>query len=187
MIEIAQPGTGIIFMKVGTHAGETLENIVERKMQELTDANEIYWGYGGPTCHPILHVQPFVKERLESGHAIYLAMEQMNSKHFAEPKEATEYSDDGVEWHKIPDGIHVLGSRYALILNSLEVQETTIDLGDLRVGAGTSAGKSASKYIRGHVDKGCFVVEPARNDPEGSAKQVGLVATLKAPYAVLLK
>lgn len=188
MPEIVRPGNGIIFMKVGTHAGEDLETIIKRKRRELDEAGQIFWGYGGPTCHPLYHVQPFVKERTASGHAIYLVMEPMNSRHFAEPKLAEQYSADGVTWKDVPDGVNVLGSRYALVLKSLELQEAEIDLTALRVGVGTSTGKPAVEYVKGHVDKGCFVVDPAMVDPERPApRHIGLVAELQAPYAVFLK
>lgn len=188
MTEIGVPGNGIIFMKVGTHAGEDLEDIIKRKKSELRDAGQIFWGYGGPTCHPLYHVQPFVKERMASGHAIYLVMEPMKSRHFAEPKLAVEYSDDGVRWKGIPDGVNVLGSRYALVLKSLELEDTELDLGALRVGVGTSTGKPATEYVKGHVDKGCFVVEPSRMEPDKEAtRTIGLVAKLKEPYAVFLR
>src|ERR1700722_17190385 len=98
MVDLARPGDGIIFMKVGTHAGESLRDIVKRKSRELADTGEIFWGYGGPTCHPLYHVQPFAKDLRQDGHGIFLAMEPMDSKHFAEPKLAEEYSDDGVSW-----------------------------------------------------------------------------------------
>jgi hypothetical protein len=188
MTDIAVPGNGIIFMKVGTHAGEELGDIIARKKKELDEAGEIFWGYGGPTCHPLYHVQPFVKELTASGHAIYLVMEPMLSRHFAEPKLAEQYSQDGVQWDPVPEGVHVLGSRYALVLGSLELEDTELDLKTLRVGIGTSMGKPAADYVKRQVDKGCFIVEPTPTDSDEPAiRTIGLVATLKAPYAVFLR
>ena len=54
-----RPGDGILFMKVGVHARESLEDIIERKDKEIRDAGYALWGYGGSTCHPSTMVQPF--------------------------------------------------------------------------------------------------------------------------------
>jgi hypothetical protein len=36
-------------MKVGTHAQESLEDIIARKSKEIDDAGYAMWGYGGKT------------------------------------------------------------------------------------------------------------------------------------------
>ena len=186
--KIFAPGAGLVYMKVGTHAQETLIDIIARKKEELREAGEIFWGYGGPTCHPTLAVQPFAKEMLASGHAIYLAMKPMDSKHFAEPKLAEEYSDDGVLWKPVPKGIKVKGSRYALVLDTFEEADAELDLGAVHVGVGMSRGKLGSDYVKGRVDKGCFIVDKTRKDPdEPVLEHIQLLARLKKPYAVFLK
>lgn len=187
MSKIIQPGNGIIFMKVGTHATETLDDILERKRREIEVAGVSFWGYGGPTCHPLLHVRPFVTEVEREGHSIYLVMQKMDSRHFAEPKLAEQYSDDGVTWHDIPKGVNVKGSRYALTIASLKPHEENLDYDALRVGVGRSEGKPARDYVRGRVDKGCFLVTDDHEVSEDPPLHVDLVATLKSPYAVLLR
>ena len=186
---IVKPGNGIVFMKVGTHANESLEKIIERKSRELRDAGVIFWGYGGNTCHPVSVVKPFAAERKTSGHEIFLVMEPMDSKHFAEATIAEEYSADGVTWTKIPAGVNVLGSRYALVLGSLDRQDFEIDLSKMHVAVGTCQGRPAAEYVKGRVDKGCFIVDKAASaaSMEPVPKHIGLVANLKAPYAVLLR
>ncbi len=188
MSAIIEPGNGIVFMKVGTHAGESLEDIITRKRQELEEAGQIWWGYGGATCHPVNTVQPFVRQTLDAGHSIWLVMHPMTSNHFAAPELAQEYSDDGVVWQKIPHGIRVKGSRYALVLNSLEENRFDLDLSELRVAVGASRGRSGIDYVKGRVDKGCFVVDPQGASSEHEKRvDIGLVARLSAPYAVILR
>ena len=41
-----RPGDGILFMKVGVHARESLEDIIERKDKEIRDAGYALRGYG---------------------------------------------------------------------------------------------------------------------------------------------
>src|ERR1044071_8542758 len=113
---IIKPGAGILLMKVGTHAQEPLEDIIARKTKEIADAGYALWGYGGNTCHPLTMVQPFARTYEQRGQAIYLCMQEMESKHFAEQVRADQYSVDGINWKDIPRPINVLGSRYALAI-----------------------------------------------------------------------
>jgi len=186
---IPQPGTGLIFMKVGVHARETLADILARKKQEISDAGVSFWGYGGNTCHPITKVQPFVSKLAGTGQEIYLCMHEMVSKHFADPVRAEEFSADGKTWQKIPKAINVLGSRYALVLNSLDPTHFDLSLGQTKVGIGVQAGRSGLEYIRGRVDKACLELTDTCSAPptEDKILQIDLAAKLEAPYAVLLR
>ena len=185
----------IVFMKVGRHAGETFEEILARKRREYDDAGAIFWGYGGGTMHPTQKVQPFVRMHIDQGSGVRLVMQEMNSQHPATDVFATHFSADGVDWERIPAGVNVRGSRYALVLDQIEEGDLVdLDLSEYRVGAGPSAGKSAADYIRGRVDKGCLErVTAAEGDGGGLLSEpvkvvpVRYSAKLKAPYAVLLK
>jgi hypothetical protein len=182
--DLVQPGDGVIFMKVGTHANEDLASIIERKRREIDEAGFSLWGYGGNTCHPTTMVQPFARMHADQGRRIVLVMEPMTSRHFAEPLRADEYSVDGTEWTRIPTAINVLGSRYALCLRDLDQAKGSLPLGDTRVAVGNSSGRSGTDYIKGHVDKACLeVVSVTGADP----RPIGLVAEVVEPYAVLLR
>jgi hypothetical protein len=192
MTNIVRPGAGILFMKVGTHAQETLSDIIARKTKEIADAGFAMWGYGGGTCHPLTMVQPFAKRAVEMGQPIYLCMEEMNSNHFAEQLCAAEYSADNEKWEVIPDDIRVLGSRYALLIEDLHKEEFALPLDQTRVAIGPSMGRLGSRYIKGRVDKACLEIlekpEQANADEElAKERPIGLVAKLKAPYAVFLR
>ena len=186
----AKKNVGLIFMKVGLHAQESIEEIIARKQKEYEDTGSIFWGYGGGTCHPLTMVQPFAKEVEERGEEVLIIMQKMESKHKAPPEIAKEYSDDGVNWKPIPKGIEVRGSRFALVLDQLRVEEFPVDLGELQVGIGPSRGKRADKYLVGQSDKGCFVYSE-REVPvapeERIIKPIGLVARVKSPFAVFVR
>lgn len=188
MTEIARPGDGIVFMKVGTHAREPLSEIIARKRKEIDDAGYAFWGYGGNTCHPLTSVQPFARDFARREGVIYLVMEPMESKHFAIPERAAEFSIDGVTWQEVPAAINVRGSRYALAIDSLDEEDFDLSLGETRVAVGNSLGRRGDRYIRGRVDKACLEVvdDPAGAD-ETPPVHIGLVARLIEPYAVLLK
>jgi hypothetical protein len=188
--KIIKPGSGVLFMKVGTHANESLSDIIKRKSKEIKETGFAMWGYGGNTCHPSSMVQPFAKSFAARGQTIHLVMEQMNSNHFAEPLCAAEYSTDGVSWNAVPDTIQVRGSRYALMINKLHEEEFELPLDQTRVPIGPSSGRLGSKYINGRVDKACLEIldEPVRlNDQPPTDRQINLVAELLDPFAVFLR
>jgi hypothetical protein len=189
MADIIVPKRGILFMKVGVHAQETLEDIIERKTKEIRDAGFALWGYGGNTCHPP-KVQPFAAEREARGEKVVLCMNKMVSNHFADPVRAEYYSTNGTDWEEIPKAINVLGSRYALAIKNLRHETHVLPLAKSAVAIGNSKGMSGLKYIRGRVDKACLElgedvdIPPA---PEDNIVQIDLVADLCEPYAVFLK
>lgn len=182
-------GSGVLFMKVGTHAQETLDDIIARKRREIEEAGFAMWGYGGNTCHPISMVRPFAKQYEQRGQAIYLCMHPMTSKHFAEPVRASQFSVDGITWEDIPAPINVLGSRYALMIRDLEKDDFHLSLHRTKVAVGASIGRSGDRYVAGRVDKACLEVveDMAGQEPEEKVIQIGLVATIVDPYAVIVR
>jgi hypothetical protein len=184
MSDILKPGQGLLYMKVGTHAQESLEQIIERKTREIEEAGFAFWGYGGGTCHPQTMVQPFAKDYERRGSLIYLCMEPMQSSHFAEPVRADEFSTDGLKWQEIPPAINVLGSRYALVIRDLRKEDFELPLESTRVALGNSMGARGSKYISGRVDKACLeIAYPDPSVPQRTVR-IGLVADIVDPYAV---
>jgi hypothetical protein len=101
---------------------------------------------------------------------------------------AKEFSPDGKNYYPIPKGVNVLGSRYALVVNTLDPIEGALSLSDTVVGIGNKEGLSGDKYIRGHVDKACLVYSPGSGLPERKTEiALCLSAELAEPYAVVLR
>jgi hypothetical protein len=187
MTQILKPGQGFLYMKVGIHAQETLEDIINRKAREIEQAGFAMWGYGGGTCHPQNTVQPFARSFEERGETIYLCMEEIVSKHFAEPVRADEWSEDGQTWNVIPPEIAVLGSRYALMIKNLRKDNFDLSLRDTKVAIGNSMGRLGSKYIKGRVDKACLEVAAPIDGGEDRCVHIALVAEICDPYAVYVR
>lgn len=189
MPEIIKSGQGLLYMKVGTHAQEPLEDIIARKTKEIEDAGLAFWGYGGNTCHPQTMVQPFARKYERQGGVIYLCMQPMDSKHFAIQVPADEYSVDGSQWVQIPQGIKVLGSRYALLIKNLRKEEFDLPLDRTKVALGNSMGAVGSKYIAGRVDKACLEIteESVPGGQVTAPVHIGIVAELVTPYAVYVR
>lgn len=178
----------IVFMKVGVHAGEPFEQILERKQREYSQAGRIFWGYGGGTMHPTTRVQPFAKSWIDrSAAGIRLVMQEIDSRHPLTKVCAREFSSDGVTWEPMPEGVEVRGSRYALVLGEIEAGDLDVALGNYEVGIGPSEGKRAVDYIRGRVDKGCLQAAQSPVDGEGGVIKIRHSALLAPPYAVLLR
>jgi hypothetical protein len=186
---ILKPGQGLVYMKVGTHAQESLEDIIARKTREIEQAGFALWGYGGSTCHPQTMVQPFVRSFEQRGQTIYLCMQPMESSHFAEPIRAEEYSVNGVEWQPIPQAISVLGSRYALAIRGLRKEGFDLPLASTKVAVGNSMGSNGGRYIAGRVDKACLeIMEDIDTRAISEPKvHIGLVAEIVQPYAVYVR
>ena len=195
MSDILKYGQGILFMKVGTHADEPLEEIIARKIREIDSAGYAMWGYGGNTCHPTSIVQPFARDYTIGKNNIYLCMQSMESKHFAAPKRAEKYSIDGVKWEDIPMEVNVLGSRYALVIKNLKDITGTplkLDLKTTEVAEGPSSGKIGKKYIQGRVDKACLKITGPNHENGNTGNtndiiKISLVAEIVEPYAVFVK
>ena len=186
-MSVLKQGDSFLYMKVGVHANESLEDIITRKRKEIEDAGVSFWGYGGSSCHPYNAVQPFVKEQTAKGTKVRLLMQEITSRHYAEGL-AKEFSPDGKNYYPIPMGVNVLGSRYALVVNTLDPIEGTLSLSDTVVGIGNKEGLSGDQYIRGHVDKACLVYSPGSSLPERKTEiALCLSAELAEPYAVVLR
>jgi hypothetical protein len=173
-------------MKVGTHAKESLDDIIERKSREIKDAGFALWGYGGNTCHPETMVQPFARTHYRDGNVIYLCMHPMDSNHFADQIRADDFSINGSDWKDIPGAINVLGSRFALAVKDLRPEEFELPLENTRVAIGRSRGASGSRYIKGRVDKACLEIT-ADTATSGPTIHIGIVAELVEPYAVYVR
>ncbi len=191
MTKILTPQQGILFMKVGVHANESLEDIIQRKTLEIEQAGFALWGYGGNTCHPGTMVQPFAKMHQAMGGKIFLCMQEMESHHFADPIRAEQYSVDGIHWQEVPEAINVLGSRFALAIKDLHEEKFILPLDKTRVAVGNSKGALGNNYIAGRVDKACLDLSDQVDIPsapeEATNIQISLVAELCDPYAVFLK
>jgi hypothetical protein len=190
MNAIIRPGNPLIYMKVGTHAGETLDDIIARKQKEIDEAGIAMWGYGGGTCHPKSMVQPFAEEFAARKEPIVLVMEAMDSRHFAEPLPASEYSVDGFDWLPMPKGVVVKGSRFALVLKNLRHEEFKLPLAQTAVAVGPTRGRSGNRYIKGRVDKACLTVTDSpelSNEVPNREAPISLVADLEKPYAVFVR
>jgi hypothetical protein len=175
-----------LYMKVGNHAGEGFDAILARKRKEREVAGQTFWGYGGSACHPLNQVQPFARHYVKTQGKIYLLMEPMDSRANPALDPAKIYSANSRDWHPIPTGVNVTGSKYALVLADIIPVDIELALNQFTVGWGPSKGKAASDYLGARIDKGCLVRASGQVGGEVVKKRVKFAAELVEPYAVLL-
>lgn len=174
-------------MKYGVHASESIESIITRKMEEIKICQKMFWGYGGVLCHPTNQVQPFLNENLSKKEKTYLLLSKTPSKLNNIPSIATVYSTDKIKWELIPDGIRVLGSKYAITCKNIKRCDFLIDLSSYLVPVGNSKGKTLSKYIQGRVDKACGKYNEDITGEEPKLVNISLCAEIDYPFSVFLK
>lgn len=184
MTDLIQPGDSVLYMKVGMHAQESLDDILDRKQAEIDRHGFAMWGYGGPTCPPG-RVGPYAAQCAGSGRIIRLVMEPVKSRHDRAPARASHFSTDNKSWHLVPAGIDVLGSKYALCITNLREVDEELPLGATQVAIGPSRGKTGSAYIQGQIDKACLEVLPRLT--EGRVAAIKVQADLVDPWAVFLR
>ena len=191
-----------IFMKAGSHAGESIEGIFERKRRALMEQGRICWAYAA-TPHPIKCVQPFVAEWGEREKGIEVLMpltrdalrrpRATSATSAADSRPAKEFSVDGTTWKEIPPGDKVTVSRealdrgiaFALVLGEIkQEQQLTLNLGDFKVW-GDPKGRNGAQYLRGQSTKACLVETSDRR--VGERVRIYYRAQLLKPYAVMLR
>lgn len=179
-----------IFMKVGSHAGESLDGIVERKQRELSKAGKTLWGYGGNgPCHPKTQVQPFAQKW---GNPLYVLMSRtkapVQTRHSTRARRATKHSADQEEWSDLK-GFVVTGSKFAFVLDKLQRVDFDLNLEDFEVGFG-APGRNAANFFRGQTSRGCLVATDAtgvNRTGQASPVRIELCGRLVPPYAVFLQ
>ena len=177
----------IVIMKYGVHASENVEHIITRKQAEISTAGQMFWGDGGTLCHPAAQVQPFLHENQTAGEKTYLVLVRTASDLYNEPSCRLEYSPDRSHWIKIPEGICVRGSRYAIVCSSLIRCDLILDLFQYRVAIGNSAGRPLSEYLRGRVDKACARFVPNMDSALHKELNVDYIGEVEEPGAVFCR
>jgi len=179
----------IIFMKVGYHCDESLEEIIKRKREEEIIVGKFFWGYGGSLCHPLTQVKPFILEALKRKLKPLALFSLTSSKYISQAKVAREYSINKKEWYPLPAGVLIKGGcQYALICKNLRKVSMPIDLNMYRVATGKNKGKPLREVVKFQVDKACAFLNQTNNDLlKSKNKETFYIAEIIEPFAVFLR
>ena len=184
-------GQCLLYMKVGTHAQESLDHIIARKRKEIEDAGFAH--FGDTEEHlliPRRNGSAVCKRLRARGGTIYLCMEEMDSNHLACRSPPMNTSADGVVWDAHSSGNHSSGFAIRISNQGSATLGIRIAADDIRARSDRkSRGTIGAKYIAGRVDKACLEVTelPAPAAETRSVKKIGLVARIVDPYAVYLR
>lgn len=149
------PIPNIVFMKYGFHASEDGASIIGRKLLEEEVCGMMFWGYGGTVCHPVSQIQPFLRKNFAANEKTYLLLSKIETTWRGSASRAQLFSSDRDNWQPIPEGINVLGSKYALMCKGFQETNFELNLSEYEVVFGKRAGASLADYIGGHATKGC--------------------------------
>jgi len=117
---------------VGTHAGETIEEIILRKQQEISKLGYTFWLYKSHSAKPTI-VQEMAKTHKINTYLIN-ASSLSGAKPTTEKALARLYSTDKHNWDAIPSGLIVTGlskGAFALVFKNIRILDNeVIDLWD---------------------------------------------------------
>jgi hypothetical protein len=127
LVEDALEATQCIISVMGDHAGEVVDKIFKRKIEDIIKINFTFWLVKSPKANPEL-VQKMC--RFDSTYVVFV---EPATKGGARPamadKKAKTFSENGFMWNPLPSQLGPvtgkLDSRaYALVFNKLETIDT---------------------------------------------------------------
>lgn len=180
---------GIVISVVGTHAGESLQQIFERKKKEIGIVGYTYWLYKSHSAKPgaIQKLANFGKNNLD---CYFISASAKSGARPTKEQSVSKYSSvDGKLWQKIPKDILVTGSSksaFALVLKEINLVERDIDLwnyssfndsgGPVRIRLGGSTLAVVEKSSTLHPDK-----------MSSHIRKIVAIGKLTGPFSVWLK
>jgi len=190
LIDDALSADRCVISVMGAHAGESVEIIFKRKMDDINRLNLTFWLVKSPKAKPSL------VQKLCTAGPSYAIFIEPSSKGGARPTEinqkATEYSEDGNVWQSLPYGLGPVTGKiatraYALVFDKLETNPGAIL--DLWRYADYENSQMPIKLILG-----CSTISAVKKDmsihsekPHSRYRRIVAVARLAKPYSVLLK
>jgi hypothetical protein len=178
----------VLFMKIGAHANEPIDDIVKRKKQEERSTGMCWWGYGGTLCHPTTQIAKLAAMAQGANQKVRCVF--IGTPSSWAPKQvvrAQGFSVDGKAWSAMPPGVEVRSSRFALVLKEFEQKSSIYYLEEYVVASGPSEGRKVDGYLRGRVDKACAIRRQELSLSGASPIHSEYRALLTFPYAVWLR
>lgn len=125
--------SGAVITIVGEHAGESLDEIFQRKRKDIDQYGYTYWLFKSHSARPEV-VQQLAKNNKENLKCYFI---HASTKSGARPTKQQEvlrsYSPDNINWKPIHPEMFVTGSSsssFALVLKEIKLTEGLIDLWD---------------------------------------------------------
>ncbi len=190
LIEQAFLSSNCVISIIGSHAGEDIDVIFDRKKKDIEKVGYTFWLTRSYRAHPII-----VQEMCCNGlsYVFFVSASTNNgSRATLLSESAKSYSSDGDIWNVLPEGIgpvtgKISSSSYALVLDQIEIIDRhAFDLWKyasfencekpVKFALGSSTLCAIKKDISSCVDK-----------TKSRFRNVVAVGKLKLPYCVFLK
>jgi hypothetical protein len=175
----------ILFMKAGPHSGDSLEEIINMKLEEESKIGKFFWGYSGSLCHPF-KVQEFCWIATKENEEVMLILSETKSAYGSkeEIRKVSEYSIDGKNWNKLPESIHLWNCKFAVTASKLRKVDQYIDLNEYVVVVKNGEVK-LGEYIRYRVNKACAILKNQAHIPR--LVKISYIATLVPPFCIFVR
>jgi hypothetical protein len=191
IIEDALEATQCIISVMGDHAGEGVDKIFKRKIEDITKINRTFWLVKSPKTKPEL------VQKMCHFDSTYVVFVEPATKGGARPaiadKKATTFSENGFIWNPLPNQLGPvtgkLDSRaYALVFNKLETIDAKQEI-DLWHYADFANQEKPVRMILG-CSTVCAIKKDMKGHPErlkSRFRRVVAVGLLVAPYCVWVR
>jgi hypothetical protein len=190
MIEEALSSHYCVLSVIGPHAGEGIQEIFSRKIEDITRVGRTYWLFRSPKATPAM-VQRVGRCIGDAGF-VYAVFIEPSSRGGSRPtlndQKATAFSADGLFWDDLPDGLSPVTGKlnprpHALVMDKIEIYNETMQI-DLW-------GYADSHYtgVPIRLMLGCSTVAVSKNDMSAHPDRIKSrfrnivgVARLAEPY-----
>jgi hypothetical protein len=171
-------------MKAGPHSGDSLEEIIKMKLDEDSKIGKFFWSYSGSLCHPF-KVQEFCQKAAKENEEVMLILSETKSAYGSkkEIRKVSEYSIDGKNWNKLPEGVHPWNCKFVVTASKLGKVNQYVDLNKYVVAKNDEV--KLGEYIRYRVNKVCAVLKNQAHIPR--LVKISYTATLVSPFCIFVR
>ena len=183
----------VIFSVIGTHAGESEEEIFRRKTEDINRVGFTLWLYKSSQVKPNT-IQDFCKKAKKGGKSVFIFFIKPSSSGSARPTKielsAKSYSVDNKKWKILPKKLtpvtgEISKGAYALILYSLKEVSSKVNLWDYA----DFLTEKAIKIRLGNSTLCAFKKDTSReiSRMKSSNRKIIAIGELRKPWCVWLK
>lgn len=163
----------VVYLKVGPHNHEPIDEIIKRKCAEVDTCGESLWAFSSNIANTVRNL---CEEYMDDNKHVYAVFSMGGNDTLLDGK-VMNYYGNGCEVIKIPDCMRVTASKsgdYALL-----VEEYFEVVGNQDFFT-SQYDRNPKYYIRGFG----FLSKISNEEKRDTCKKIGYVARLKAPFIV---
>lgn len=184
----------IVISVIGTHAGESTEQIFKRKVDDISNVGKTFWLIHSYKAKPAMVQSLCVEAESQNQDALAIFVEA-SSAMGAVPTRTTEragtYSKDSTHWEILPENLSPVTGKidtgaFALVFNQLELANGDLDLWDYA----DFSNKDQPVKIRQGASSVCALRKDMGNHPDrmkSRNRRIIAIGIFCDPYCVWLR